>query len=56
MKKDKFLDVDGKSYCKAYIDTKCVEDGKWEWNTYLSCKDYEDEGYIDWGEEFSPKQ
>jgi len=45
MDKDKFLDVDGKSYCKAYIKTECIEDGKLDWDIYLSCKNYEDKGY-----------
>jgi len=55
MDKEKFLDVDGKSYCKVYVDSVCVEDGKWEWKVYLSCKDYEDKGYKDWDQEFAPK-
>lgn len=52
MDKEKFLDVDEKSYCKTYIKTKCVEIGKWTWNIAISCKDYTDKGYIDWAEEF----
>lgn len=52
MDKEKFLDVDEKSYCKTYIKTKCVEIGKWTWNIKISCKDYTDKGYIDWDEEF----
>lgn len=52
MDKEKFLDVDEKSYCKTYIKTKCVEIGKWTWNITISCKDYTDKGYIDWAEEF----
>lgn len=28
MDKEKFWDIDVKSYCKAYIKTKCVEIGK----------------------------
>lgn len=43
--KDKFLDVDGKSYCKARIEVMCVKDNEWGWDTYLKCKDYEDENY-----------
>lgn len=55
MDKEKFLDVDNKSYCKAYVSAECVEDRKWEWKIMISCKDYEDEGYINWEKEFEPK-
>lgn len=50
--KGKILDIDGKSYCKAYIKIKCVEIGKWTWNIAISYKDYTDKEYIDWAEEF----
>lgn len=53
MDKEKLLDIDKKSYCKAYIKTKCVEVGKWDWSIAISCKDYTDKGYIDWSEELS---
>ena len=43
--KEKILDIDGKSYCKVRVKAKCISDGKLEWNTYIKCKDYEDEGY-----------
>lgn len=56
MDKEKFLDVDGKSYCKVYVKPKCVEIGKWDWNIMISCKDYTDKGYIDWDKEFESKQ
>lgn len=56
MDKEKLLDIDGKSYCKAYIKTKCVEIGKWNWDIMISCKDYTDKGYIDWDKELPPKQ
>ena len=56
MDKEKLLDIDEKSYCKAYIKTRCVEVDKWNWNIYISCKDYTDKGYIDWDKEiFSNK-
>ena len=55
MDKEKFLDVDGKSYCKAYIKTKCAEIGKWTWKITISCKDYTDKGYIDWARGFEQK-
>ena len=43
--KEKLLDVDYKSYCKVYVDTKCVEDGKWEWQTNIKCNNYKDDGF-----------
>lgn len=55
MDKEKFLDVDNKSYCKAYIIPKCNEGHIWSWDIKLSCKDYEDEGYEDWDEAFTSK-
>lgn len=56
MDKEKLLDIDEKSYCKAYIKTRCAEVGKWNWNIYISCKDYTNKGYIDWDKEiFSNK-
>lgn len=54
--KEKLLDIDGKSYCKVYVINECVSDGKWSWDVKLSCKDYEDDGYVDWAEEFAPKK
>lgn len=54
--KEKLLDVDNKSYCKAYIKAKCVEDGKWDWKTTISCKNYTDKEYIDWDESFPSKE
>lgn len=41
----KLLDIDGKSYCKIKVKTKCVEDSKLNWETYIKCKDYEDKGF-----------
>lgn len=54
--KEKLLDVDYKSYCKAYIKYKCVEKGKWDWTTTISCKDYTDKEYQDWAEPFESKK
>lgn len=48
MAKEKLLDVDGKSYCKTYILVNCIEDGTWNWNISISCKDYQDEDYVEW--------
>ena len=52
MDKEKFLDIDKKSYCKAYIKTKCIEVGTWDWDIMISCKNYTDDGYVDWDKEF----
>ena len=43
--KKKFLDIDGKSYCKVKVNIRCVAENEHEWHTYLKCKDYKDEGY-----------
>ena len=43
--KKKFLDIDGKSYCKVKVNIRCVAENEHSWDTYLKCKDYEDEGY-----------
>lgn len=56
MDKEKLLDIDEKSYCKAYIKTKCIEVEKWDWDIMISCKDYTDNGYIDWAEEIPSKK
>ncbi len=53
---EKLLDIDKKSYCKVYAKAICVEVGEWDWDIMISCKDYEDEGYVDWAEAFQPKQ
>lgn len=54
--KEKLLDIDGKSYCRAYITYKCIEKGKWEWDTNISCKGYTDKNYKNFGEAFSDKK
>lgn len=56
MDKEKFLDVDGKSYCKAYVYSTCIETGKWSWKTTISCKNYQDEDYQDWDYGFESKK
>ena len=43
--KKKFLDIDGKSYCKVKVNIRCVAENEHDFDTYLKCKDYEDEGY-----------
>lgn len=49
MDKKKLLDIDNQSYCKVTIKSVCDESSKWQLDIKLSCRDYEDEGYIDWG-------
>ena len=48
MDKEKLLDIDYKSYCKARIEAKCKEVNQLSWNIYLKCKDYEDYEYSNW--------
>ena len=43
--KNKFLDIDGKSYCKVKVNIRCVAENEYDFDTYLKCKDYKDEGY-----------
>lgn len=43
--KKKFLDVDGKSYCKVKVNIRCVAENEHDFDTYLKCKDYVDKGY-----------
>lgn len=48
MDKEKLLDVDKKSYCKARINVTCISENKLKWEINLSCKDYEDDNYSNW--------
>lgn len=43
--KKKLLDIDGESYCKVRAKARCISEGKLEWDTYIKCNDYEDDGY-----------
>ena len=43
--KKKFLDIDGKSYCKVKVNIRCVAENEHEWDTYLKCKDYKDKEF-----------
>ena len=43
--KNKFLDIDGKSYCKVKVNIRCVAENEHDFDTYLKCKDYVDKGY-----------
>lgn len=60
IKKEELLDVDGESYCDIYVvDYRYIDesisleaygnDCEVNYKVYIKCKDYEDEGYIDWG-------
>lgn len=48
MDKEKFLDVDGENYCDSVSYATCVEKNKFEFKTYIRCKDYEDSKFVDW--------
>ena len=54
MDKEKFLDVDGKSYCDTITYAACVEKNKWKFKTYIKCKDYEESEAFNW-ENFDPE-
>ncbi len=57
IKKSELLDVDEKSYCDVYVDINTFYEDPLDhqkncevyYKIYLKCKDYEDEGYINWG-------
>ncbi len=53
MDKEKFLDVDGENYCDTITYAACVEKNKWEFKTYIKCKDYEESEAFNW-ESFDP--
>lgn len=48
LKKESMLDVDNKSYCKAYADTFRTKDCSIDYKIYLKCKNYETSGYAGW--------
>lgn len=47
MDKKNFVDVDGKSYCDTITFATCVKTNKWEFKTYIRCKDYVDDKFKD---------
>lgn len=57
IKKSELLDVDNKSYCDVYVDINPYYEDPLDhqhncevaYKIYLKCKDFEDEGYINWG-------
>lgn len=60
IKKEELLDVDGINYCDMYVveyryidESISLEsyknDCEVDYKVYIKCKDYEDKGYIDWG-------
>lgn len=49
LKMEVMKDVSGDSYCKAYAETFKTEDCGVDYKIYLSCKNYETEGYVNWG-------
>lgn len=54
--KEKLLDTNYKSYCMVYVDVECVEEGKLNWTTNISCKNYTDDGFKKWDEPFPDKK
>ena len=54
--KEKLLDIDYKSYCMVYVEVNCVEEGKLDWDIYLGCNGYTDEGFKKWDEPLHPKK
>lgn len=47
MDKEKFLDVDSKSYCDTITYVSCVEKNIWKFKTYIRCEDYIDDEFVD---------
>ena len=43
MDKELLLDIDRESYCKVRVEVRCVSKNKFDWDTYIKCKGYEDE-------------
>lgn len=58
IKKKELLDVDNNSYCDVYVKINQDYDDIYDprknckiyYKIYLKCKDYEDKGYINWGD------
>ncbi|MDO4995970.1 MAG: hypothetical protein Q4E69_02205 [Bacilli bacterium] len=57
LKKEELLDIDGKSYCDIYVVIRVKYEDPLDhqnncstsYKAYIKCNDYEDKGYIDWG-------
>ena len=57
LKKEELLDIDKKSYCDIYVIIKVKYEDPLDhqnncstsYKAYLKCNDYEDKGYINWG-------
>lgn len=60
IKKEELLDIDGESYCDIYVveyryidESISLEsyknDCEVNYKVYIKCKEYEDKGYVDWG-------
>ena len=58
IKKEELLDVDLVNYCDIYVETytyfkeaKDLQNNcEVDYKIYLKCKNYEDKGYMDWGD------
>jgi len=57
IKKEELLDIDNESYCDVYVDINTFfvnpldhqQNCEVYYKIYLKCKNYEEEGYINWG-------
>ena len=58
IKKEELLDVDGVNYCDIYVETYTYFENpqdlqnncEVDYKVYLKCMNYEDKGYMDWGD------
>ena len=58
IKKEELLDVDLVNYCDIYVETYTYFENpqdlqnncEVDYKVYLKCMDYEDKGYMDWGD------
>lgn len=48
LKKKSMLDIDGKSYCKAYAKRFDTKDCGVDYKIYLKCKNYKTNGWVGW--------
>ena len=54
--KEKLLDIDNKSYCSVYALSRCNGSEELDYDIYLKCNNYEDDGFKQWVEDFKPKK
>lgn len=51
LKKEKMKDIDKKDYCEAVAVTYKTDDCGVDYNIYLKCKDYVDDGFYSWDQQ-----